>query len=107
MQNCFFAFSECDCNGRGSESQICEKHTGQCPCIENVTGKKCDKCKEGKYDFKNSQCVKDCKCDALGSKSKECEDNGDCLCKPNIVGESCDQCAIEHFNFPNCTGIYF
>ena len=100
-----FTFSDCDCDEKGSENLVCENKTGQCPCIKNVTGKKCDKCEEGKYDFENGPCEKDCKCDPLGSMNKHCENNGDCLCKTNIVGESCDQCAIEHYNFPDCTGI--
>ena len=40
---------ECDCNATGTES--CNKGNGQCICIANVDGKKCDACKDGYYGY--------------------------------------------------------
>ena len=43
---------ECDCNVEGCNgSEVCDGKTGQCACKEAVTGKKCDKCKPGFFDF--------------------------------------------------------
>ena len=100
-----FTFADCDCDPIGSASLFCHKNTGQCECLKHIIGKKCEKCEEGKYDFENSQCQKDCECDMLGSVSKACTDFGDCTCKKNIVGDKCDQCKVEHWNFPTCKGI--
>ena len=36
----------CDCHVIGSASSKCDKATGQCPCKENVVGKRCDQCAE-------------------------------------------------------------
>ena len=101
-----FTFADCDCDPYGSESLFCHKHTGQCECLKYIIGKKCTKCEEGKYDFENSQCQKDCECDMLGSVSKACTNFGDCTCKKNIVGDKCDQCKVEHWDFPTCKGIW-
>lgn len=39
----------CDCDGSGSKGFQCDQY-GQCPCNDNVEGRRCDRCKENKYD---------------------------------------------------------
>ena len=34
----------CDCEGAGSQSELCDRTTGQCPCLEGVGGQSCDQC---------------------------------------------------------------
>ncbi|XP_038056132.1 laminin subunit alpha-2-like [Patiria miniata] len=37
----------CDCNTYGSISSVCDKTTGDCLCVEGITGENCDQCDEG------------------------------------------------------------
>lgn len=39
----------CDCDASGSKGFQCDQY-GQCPCNDNVEGRRCDRCKENKYD---------------------------------------------------------
>ena len=42
----------CDCDMEGSETSSCDILTGQCNCKnETITGRQCNKCKEGYYGF--------------------------------------------------------
>ncbi len=40
---------QCDCDDSGSKGFQCDQN-GQCPCNDNVEGRRCDRCKENKYD---------------------------------------------------------
>ena len=44
---------ECNCDKRGTTSQICTKDNGQCLCENNIEGPRCDRCSTGYYDFPN------------------------------------------------------
>lgn len=47
----------CDCDESGSKGLQCDA-SGQCPCNDNVEGRRCDRCKENKYN-RHQGCV-DC-----------------------------------------------
>uniref|UniRef100_A0AC34PUQ4 Uncharacterized protein n=1 Tax=Panagrolaimus sp. JU765 TaxID=591449 RepID=A0AC34PUQ4_9BILA len=49
----------CEC-GIGSSSLHCDAQTGQCPCVGESTGRKCDRCKNNSFvlDRKTLKCVK-------------------------------------------------
>lgn len=48
---------QCDCDESGSKGLQCDAF-GQCPCNDNVEGRRCDRCKENKYN-RHQGCV-DC-----------------------------------------------
>ena len=84
----------------GALANICEKRTGQCPCLANVTGRRCDKCKSGHWNLTQGIGCHDCQCDASGSRSHECNPwTGQCDCKIGIGGQRCNECADGFFGF--------
>jgi laminin beta 1 len=46
----------CECDNTGSESTLCDKYTGECPCKRNVVGRRCDRCAPGTYGFGADGC---------------------------------------------------
>lgn len=46
----------CNCNSFGSKSFDCEE-SGQCWCQPGVTGKKCDRCARGYFNFQEGGCT--------------------------------------------------
>lgn len=45
-----FFFLGCNCDGHGSNGVSCDVD-GVCRCWPNFDGEKCDKCREGFYNF--------------------------------------------------------
>eukprot|EP00039_Didymoeca_costata_P011509 m.162141 g.162141 ORF g.162141 m.162141 type:complete len:2118 (-) comp15197_c1_seq1:3675-10028(-) len=46
---------QCDCYGLGSSSASCDNVTGQCDCLANYEGRKCDVCAKG-YTLRDGRC---------------------------------------------------
>ena len=46
-------FKDCACNPDGRKDNTCDITSGQCSCIDNVSGLKCDACAIGWYGFSN------------------------------------------------------
>ena len=62
MSMSMFAFEggfakPCACDRTGSDSSICDKYCGQCPCKVNVAGRKCNRCAVGYYGFNADGCL--------------------------------------------------
>ena len=49
----------CECDPTGSESTLCDKYTGECPCKKNVVGRRCDRCAPGTYGFSSEGCKRE------------------------------------------------
>ena len=48
--------SHCNCNVVGSNSSECNVFSGQCSCQPGVTGRTCDSCLIGFFNFSNLGC---------------------------------------------------
>ncbi len=53
----------CECDVTGSESTLCDKYSGQCPCNKNVMGRRCDMCYPGTYGFGADGCKREYGCE--------------------------------------------
>ncbi|XP_053321438.1 laminin subunit beta-4 [Spea bombifrons] len=112
-QNC----TSCDCNPLGTNAAnclmyeevgecVCDKTTGQCPCLPNVIGINCDTCASGYWGMANGKECQPCDCNANGSSGKQCNQlTGQCTCKPKYKGQKCDQCIDNYYGNPKvqCT----
>ena len=47
----------CGCNVTGSQDNVCAKYEGQCKCKPGVTGRKCDACLPGYFNFTSNGCT--------------------------------------------------
>ncbi|XP_040566371.1 laminin subunit beta-1 isoform X1 [Lepeophtheirus salmonis] len=93
---------QCECDSTGSESTLCDKYTGQCPCKKSVVGRKCDQCAPGTFDFGADGC-QPCFCHNIGSLDPFCrQSDGQCNCDERAYGRRCNECQPGYWNFPNC-----
>eukprot|EP00041_Stephanoeca_diplocostata_P039565 m.1636775 g.1636775 ORF g.1636775 m.1636775 type:complete len:2110 (-) comp25423_c0_seq16:8386-14715(-) len=61
-----FVCVSCACHPRGTvANSTCSVPTGQCQCVDNVTGVRCDRCVDGFFGLETGQCVP-CGCDPTG-----------------------------------------
>ncbi|XP_053322196.1 laminin subunit alpha-3 [Spea bombifrons] len=109
----------CSCNP--DQSDGCEEGSGRCYCKINFSGRNCEKCAEGYYNFPDclripyypvpttppdqpeAGDIKGCKCTGPGVLSNDCDRlTGRCLCRPEFHGNACDRCAVGFFLYPFC-----
>ena len=87
----------CMCNELGAYGNRCDMFS-QCVCRKGVTGKKCDRCSHGYWNFTRMKDAAflgcdECRCNVNGSERLDCDQtNGECLCKPGVFGKRCDLC---------------
>ncbi|CAD5219384.1 unnamed protein product [Bursaphelenchus okinawaensis] len=111
-----YACRPCECDKRGSKYDgICEgeenindkKTAGTCYCKTHVDGPRCDRCKNGFWNFteSNPDGCQECGCDLLGTVDNlGCDKyTGGCTCKKNVIGERCDTCKPDHYGLSNHT----
>ncbi|XP_075062065.1 laminin subunit beta-4 [Mixophyes fleayi] len=113
LQNC----SSCVCNPKGTNVEtcsiyeevgecVCDRTTGQCPCLPNVIGISCDKCVSGYWGFTSGKGCQPCDCYPNNSYGNQCDQlTGQCLCKPRYKGRKCHQCEENYYGNPRvqCT----
>ncbi|KAL4226155.1 Laminin subunit beta-1 [Mactra antiquata] len=91
IQNCI----ECICNPIGTDPNggDCDRITGQCPCLPNVVGQKCDMSAPGYYNMTEGVGSIPCNCDKNGSFGIECNElTGQCDCVVDRGGRTCGEC---------------
>lgn len=66
--------SECVCDILGTDQKRgpCDKFSGQCPCLPNVTGLRCDGCEKNHWKIASGIGCEHCNCDPIGSESEQC-----------------------------------
>ncbi|XP_026765161.2 laminin subunit beta-1 [Galleria mellonella] len=101
----------CDCDPQGTtdEEILCDDETdiannktaGRCLCKSNVDGARCDRCKDGYWNFDplNIEGCTLCTCNSLGTiNERGCDPtSGNCFCKRHVTGRNCDQCLPEFY----------
>lgn len=81
----------CDC-AVASNSTQCDDHTGDCRCKPGVTGRQCERCLPGYWNYTPDGCLP-CSCNTDYSRGLGCNaQTGQCECLPGVVGEKCDAC---------------
>ncbi|XP_034670103.1 laminin subunit beta-1 [Drosophila subobscura] len=100
QQNC----QQCDCDFLGTNNTLahCDRHSGQCPCLPNVQGLRCDQCAVNHWKIASGEGCEACNCDAIGAVQEQCNPyTGQCKCKQGFGGRACNQCEAHYWGNPN------
>ncbi|XP_075455855.1 laminin subunit beta-4 isoform X2 [Ascaphus truei] len=108
LQSC----RRCACNPLGTHVEncsiydevgecVCDRTTGQCPCLPNVIGTSCDTCAPGYWDMASGKGCQPCDCNLNNSLGNQCNQfTGQCFCKSKYKGRKCDQCDDNYYGDP-------
>lgn len=100
QQNC----QQCECDFLGTNNTLahCDRYTGQCPCLPNVQGLRCDQCAVNHWKIASGEGCEACNCDPIGALQEQCNSyTGQCQCKPGFGGRACNQCQANYWGNPN------
>lgn len=62
----------CDLLGTNQIQGPCDRFSGQCPCLANVTGISCDECIQNHWKIASGAGCEPCACDPNGSEYDQC-----------------------------------
>lgn len=94
---------ECVCHPLGTNHSAgpCNPTSGQCICLPNVTGLKCDECIPNHWKIASGEGCESCNCDPQGALRQQCNlFDGQCDCKPGFGGRQCNECMARFFGDP-------
>ncbi|XP_053208622.1 laminin subunit beta-1-like [Panonychus citri] len=94
---------KCVCSAVGTQitEEICDHVSGQCPCLPNVVGTRCDKCEINHGNIKSGIGCFPCDCNPRGSFNLSCSMlDGQCSCRPGHGGLKCNECQPNHWGDP-------
>jgi Laminin EGF domain len=57
----------------------CDRLTGQCVCLPNVVGTRCDRCAENHWKIASGEGCEACKCDEIGAYNDQCNPVRHCI----------------------------
>ncbi|XP_074646812.1 laminin subunit beta-1-like [Tubulanus polymorphus] len=91
----------CDVLGTDPAGGVCDRITGQCPCLPHVIGPRCDRCEADHWRIASGQGCEACQCDPDGSLDSQCNQfDGQCPCKPGRGGRTCSDCETDYWGEP-------
>jgi len=101
--------TSCSCNSDGTvdskcvgDDCECDAVTGQCQCLDNVVGRRCDQCEPNHWNLKSKKGCESCNCNLNNSKGPTCDEiTGQCQCNDGFGGRTCDDCADGFYGNPN------
>lgn len=64
----------CSPLGRNTSAGPCDRVTGQCPCLPNVIGPKCEECEINHWKIASGTGCEPCNCDPIGSNAEQCNE---------------------------------
>ncbi|XP_071961218.1 laminin subunit beta-1-like [Antedon mediterranea] len=101
---------ECSCNVLGIDRTtcdannncgVCDRVTGDCPCLPNVIGRQCDQCMDNYWRLASGMGCEACNCCSQGSVSLQCNQfSGECTCQPGFGGRDCCSCQDLYYGDP-------
>ncbi|XP_045715406.1 usherin [Phyllostomus hastatus] len=98
----------CECDASGTApGTVCDPGSGQCRCLPDRQGRRCDQCQPGLYVSPgNATGCLPCSCHTAGAVGHICDSRtGQCLCQDaSTAGPRCDRCRDLHFGFDPQTG---
>ncbi|KAM5206303.1 usherin isoform 2-T2 [Hipposideros larvatus] len=98
----------CDCDSLGTlPGTFCDPVSGQCLCLPNRQGRRCNQCQPGFYISPgNATGCLPCSCHSTGAVNRTCNSlTGQCVCQDaSVAGRSCDHCKDRYFGFDHQTG---
>uniref|UniRef100_A0A3B5B3F7 Laminin subunit gamma-3-like n=1 Tax=Stegastes partitus TaxID=144197 RepID=A0A3B5B3F7_9TELE len=92
----------CSCSSAGTSGHVneCHPQTGNCLCLNHVTGRDCSYCEVGFFNLQPGFGCERCKCNPIGSSSSACHPiTGQCVCRAGVEGRLCDSCRVGFFGF--------
>lgn len=91
--------TKCECDPQGTENgQSCDSETGQCRCLPNVIGQRCDQCATQHWNLASGRGCQQCGCHPRNSYSLQCNQvTGQCLCREGFGGQRCTECPVRMY----------